>query len=123
MLSEEKRSHYNLFIITNHFIFFISPKANTHIIIGINVCSLIKINLFGVKWMICIIPCSFIKSSVFCCYKTCCCILMVIGCFRIKFPTNDVVTVTHRTSPLFIPTFFVCTAPTFQLSAILITTL
>ncbi len=44
---------------------------------------------------------------------------MVIGCFSIKFPTNDVVTVTFRTNPLFIPTGLVCTAPTIQIFSIL----
>jgi hypothetical protein len=57
------------------------------------------------------------------CYNTFCCIVVVIGCFSIKFPSNNLVSVTLRTNLPSIPTFCVCTAPTFQLSAILMTIL
>jgi hypothetical protein len=113
------------FIVAHQLTLSISPKADTHISIFDIVFS---VRVVTFLWIMCFIPFSFaeknlICSLIVCCYNTCRCKEMVIGCFSIKFPSNDVVTITFRTNPLFIPTVFVCTAPTFQLSAILITKL
>jgi hypothetical protein len=125
MLCKEIGSWNFNFIVTHQFTLFISPKADTHISIFVIVCSVRVIILL---FFFCFKPFSLAKKSliiwlIVCCYNTCRCKVMMIGCFSIKFSTNGIVTVTFRTNPLFILTGFVCTEPTFQLSAILITPL
>jgi hypothetical protein len=121
MLCKEIGSWNYYFIVTHQFTLFIPPKANTHKSIFVIFCSFRVINFL---FILCLIPFSLAKKSliillIVCCLNTFCHKVMVIGCFSIKFPTNDVVTVTYRTNPLFIPTGFVCTAPTFHINSIL----
>jgi hypothetical protein len=112
-LGEDKGSFDGLLLVT----LFIFPKAYTHISTTLPVFSFSLLNFFS------FIPFTFIKNSctikeIFV-FDTTFSKVMVLGCFSIKFPSNNPVTVTFRANPLFIPTALFFAAPTFQLSGIL----
>ncbi len=106
ILSKKKRFCNDQFIVTHYLILITSPEAYTHIRICVTVWSE---RIIKFLWIVCFIPFAFLKNSfiiqqIIFCYNTCCCKVMLICCFLIKFSSNDIVTVTLRTNTLSIPT-------------------
>ena len=114
MVGQEKGPFDDFMLVTR----LIFPKANTNISIAFTVTNFSVLKQF---WMIIAflsIITWFIREILTLCHFS---KVMMLGCFSIKFPTNDHVTVTFRAwaEPLFITTGLIFAAPTFKLSLIL----